>query len=151
MAWSGSKIYAYTVLNSMNKGTSSMSCAADTFNVALYGTGTPVNTGTTLVSTGYAASWNTCTEVTSANYTAGGQVIASPTSSQTTNVWSFKCATNSSWTPVSLTAYGCLIYDATAVGNPGLCFLDFGGAQTVAAGTFTVAYTGNTICTITLT
>jgi len=151
MAWAGSKIYAYAVLNAMNKGTGSLTCSSDTFNCALYGTGTPVNTGTTLASTEYGASWNTCTEVSSANYSVGGLALTSPTSTQTTNVWSFKCTTNSSWTPVTLTAYGCLIYDSTVSGNPGLCFLDFGGAQTVAAGTFTVAYTGNVIATITLT
>ena len=152
MAWPGkSQIYAYTVLNSMNKGSSSIDFDADAFKIALYGTGTPVNTGTTLVSTEYGASWNTCTEVgNSGTYSATGSALTSPTSTQSTNTWVFACSTANSWTGATITAYGALIYSDTAAGKPGFCYLDFLGSQTVTGGTFTVTYAPN-IAVITLT
>ena len=152
MAWPGkSQIYAYTVLNAMNKGTGSLTANSDTFKIALYGTGTPVNTGTTLVSTEYAASWNTCTEVSnSGTYAAGGSALTSPTSTQSSNTWVFACTTANSWTSATIAAYGALIYDSTVSGSPGLCYLDFLGLQSVTTGTFTVTYAPN-IAVITLT
>ena len=152
MAWPGkSQIYAYTILASMNQLTGKQTCSSDTYKIALYGTGTPVNTGTTLASTEYGASWNTCTEVSnSGTYSAGGSALTSPTSTQSTNTWVFACSTANSWTGATITAYGALIYDSTVSGNPGLCYLDFLGVQTVTSGTFTVTYAPN-IAVITLT
>ena len=152
MAWPGkSQIYAFTILTSMNKGTGSMTCNSDTFKIALYGTGTPVNTGTTLVSTEYGATWNTCTEVSnSGTYSAGGSSLTSPTSTQSTNTWVFACTTANSWTSATISAFGALIYDSTVSGDPGLCYLDFLGNQSVTSGTFTVTYAPN-IAVITLT
>ena len=153
MAWPGkSQIYAYTVLNQMNSGTSHFSCGSDTFKLALYGTGTPVNTGTTLVSTEYGASWNTCTESSATTgYTAGGTALTSPTSTQSTNTWVFACSTAISWTVTGgLSAYGGLVYDSTNA-NAGLAYLDFLGVQTVTgSGTFTVTFAPN-IAVITCT
>ena len=152
MAWPGkSQIYAFTVVNSFNVGASNMTMGTDTFNIALYGTGTPVNTGTTLVSTEYAASWNTCTEVSnSGTYAAGGSALVSPTSLQSTNTWVFACTTANSWTSATIAAFGALIYDHTVAAHPGLCYLDFLGSQSVTGGTFTVTYAPN-IAVITLT
>jgi hypothetical protein len=152
MAWPGSsKIYAYYVLNQFNQIASTSNAGSDAFYMALYGTGTPVNTGTTLASTEYGASWNTCTEVTaSGTYAAGGSTLTSPTSTQSTNTWVFACTTAISYTSATITAYGCLIYDHTVAAKPGLCFLDFLGAQTVTGGTFTVTFAPN-IAVITLT
>ena len=46
MAWPGkSQIYAYFVLNQFNQIASTATLASDTLKMALYGTGTPVNTG----------------------------------------------------------------------------------------------------------
>ena len=151
MAWPGkSQIYAYSVLASVNQLTGKQTMNSDTYKLALYGTGTPVNTGTTLVSTEYGASWNTCTEVSSSGYTAGGTALTSPTNTQSTNTVVFACSTAISWTGVSITAYGGLVYDSTVSGNPGWCYLDFLGAQTVASGTFTVTFAPN-ISVLTLT
>lgn len=151
MAWPGkSQVYAYTIFNSMNKGTSSFTCNSDTFKIALYGTGTPVNTGTTLASTEYGTTWNTCTEVSnSGTYAAGGSSLTSPTSTQSTNTWVFACTTANSWTGATIAANGALIYDSTNA-NGGLCYLDFLGSQSVTAGTFTVTYAPN-IAVLTMT
>ena len=154
MAWPGSsKIYAYAILNAMNAGTGAINAGSDTFKIALYGTGTPVNTGTTLAATEYGTTWNTCTEVgNSGSYSAGGSSLTSPTSTQSTNTWVFACSTANSWTSATISAYGALIYDHTtdSGANPGLCFLDFLGDQSVTGGTFTVTYEPN-VAVITLT
>lgn len=152
MAWPGkSQIYAYFILNQFNRIASESTVNTDTFNMALYGTGTPVNTGTTLASTEYGASWNTCTEVSnSGTYSAGGAALTSPTSTQSTNTWVFACTTAISFTSATISAYGCLIYDSTVAAKPGLCYLDFLGDQSVVGGTFTVTFAPN-IAVITCT
>jgi hypothetical protein len=152
MAWPGkSQIFTYTVLASFNQLTGKQTMNSDTYKLALYGTGTPVNTGTTLASTEYGATWNTCTEVSnSGTYSAGGSALTSPTSTQSTNTVVFACTTAISWTGTTLTAYGALVYDSTVSGNPGLCYLDFLGAQSVTSGTFTVTFAPN-IAVVTLT
>ena len=151
MAWPGkSQIYAYSVLVQYNQLTGKQTANSDTYKMALYGTGTPVNTGTTLASTEYGASWNTCTEVSnSGTYAAGGAALTSPTSTQSTNTWVFACSTAISFTSATIAAYGCLIYDSTVSGTPGLCYLDFLGSQSVTSGTFTVTFAPN-IAVITL-
>lgn len=152
MAWPGkSQIYAYYILNQFNQIASTGNLSSDTCKIALYGNGTPVNTGTTLVSTEYAASWNTCTEVSnSGTYAAGGSALVSPTSTQSTNQWIYACTTANSWTSATITAFGALIYDSTVAAHPGLCFLDFLGQQQVTGGTFTVTYAPN-IAVVTMT
>lgn len=154
MAWPGkSQIYAYAVLNVFNAGVGAINAGSDSFKMALYGNGTPVNTGTSLAVTEYGTTWNTCTEVAnSGTYAAGGSALTSPTSTQSTNTWVFACTTAISWTSATITAYGSLVYDHTtdSGANPGLCYLDFLGVQTVTAGTFTVTFAPN-IAVITLT
>lgn len=145
MAWPGSsKILTYTVLASMNNLTGAQDLDTDVYKLALYGNGTPVNTGTTLASTEYGSTWNTCTEVSnSGTYAAGGSALTSPTSTQSGNQWIFACTTPVSFTGATITAYGALIYDSTISGNPGLGFLDFLGPQTVSAGAFNVSFAPN--------
>jgi hypothetical protein len=45
-----------------------------------------------------------------------------------------------SFTSATITAYGALIYNDTAAGDPTVCVLDFGGAKTSTAGTFTIVF-----------
>jgi hypothetical protein len=154
MAWPGkSQIYAYTVLAQFNQLTGSQNAGSDSYKIALYGTGTPVNTASSLAATEYGTTWNTCTEVSnSGTYAAGGSVLTSPTSAQSTNTWVFACTTANSWTGATISSYGALIYDHTtdSGANPGLAYLDFLGDQSVTGGTFTVTYAPN-IAVITLT
>lgn len=152
MAWPGkSQIYAYFVLNQFNQIASTATLASDTLKMALYGTGTPVNTSTTLAATEYGVSWNTCTEVSnSGTYAAGGAALTSPSSAQSTNTWVLSCSTAISFTGATITSYGCLIYDSTVAAHPGICYLDFLGQQIVTGGTFTVTFAPN-IAVITLT
>jgi len=45
-----------------------------------------------------------------------------------------------SFTGVTLTARGALIYNDTAAGDPAVAVLDFGGDKTATAGTFTIQF-----------
>jgi len=60
-----------------------------------------------------------------------------PTSSGTTAFTDFA---DLSFTSATITAYGAMIYNNTAAGDPSVCILDFGGAKTSTSGTFTIIF-----------
>jgi hypothetical protein len=75
----------------------------------------------------------------SGTYAAGGGTLTSvtPTSSGTTALTDFA---DLSFTSATITAFGALIYNDTAAGDPSVCVLDFGGAKTSTSGTFTIIF-----------
>jgi hypothetical protein len=75
----------------------------------------------------------------SGSYAAGGGLLTNvtPTSSGTTAFTDFA---DLSFTTATITAFGALIYNDTAAGDPTVCVLDFGGAKTSTAGTFTIVF-----------
>jgi hypothetical protein len=75
----------------------------------------------------------------SGSYAAGGGTLTNitPTSSGTTAFTDFA---DLSFTSATITAFGALIYNDTAAGDPTVCVLDFGGAKTSTAGTFTIVF-----------
>ena len=150
MAWSTSAVFAFSVLQ---VGRNAVKYSTDSYNVALYAsnTMTPDRTVSTAVLTEYAGSgsqWVTGNEVSSTNYVAGGASVTSPTWTQASNVLTFTSAGTPTWSNVSFTTYGCLVYDTTA-SNQGLSFNYFGGQQTVTSGTFTVTWNASGIATFT--
>jgi hypothetical protein len=78
----------------------------------------------------------------SGTYTAGGGVLTNvtPTSTGTTAFTDFA---DLSFTSATITAFGALIYNDTAAGDPTVCVLDFGGAKTSTGGTFTIIFPAN--------
>ena len=85
----------------------------------------------------------TSNEVTSSSYTAGGKALVN----QGVKVSSAVAITDFadvSWTGVTLSARGSLIYNTTTDGGSGttdaVCVLDFGGVKTATAGTFTIQF-----------
>ena len=76
-------------------------------------------------------------EVASANYTAGGFTLTNvdPSVSGTTAMATFSA--NPSWTNVTFTTSQALIYNDSQ-SDKAVAVLDFGGNQTVTAGTFTI-------------
>jgi hypothetical protein len=59
-------------------------------------------------------------------------------------------ATDHAWSAATFTAYGAVIYDATVgATNNLICAIDFGGAKTVSAGTFTIVWDAAGIITLT--
>lgn len=150
MAWSASKVFAYSVLQ---VGSNAVKYSSDAYKVALYSsnTMTPDNTVTTAALTEYngtSSQWVTANEVSGTGYTAGGVSVSSPTWTQSTNVITFTSAGTPQWTSASFTAYGGLVYDTTVL-NEGLCYNYFGGAQTVTSGTFTINWNASGIATFT--
>lgn len=104
----------------------------DTFKLALYDN----SASFTAATTAYTA---TNEVANSGSYAAGGGTLTNitPTSSGTTAFTDFA---DLSFTSATITAYGALIYNDTAAGDPSVVVLDFGGAKTSTAGTFTIIF-----------
>jgi hypothetical protein len=108
---------------------------ADTFKFALYQTTATIGPTTTA----YTASG----EVSSGNYTAGGNAITNgtaPTSSGTTAYWTPSASV--SWTTVSFTTDCALLYNDTQ-GDRSVGSYTF-SSQTVSSGNFTLTMPANT-------
>jgi len=104
----------------------------NTFKLAMYDN----SASFTAATTAYTA---TNEVANSGTYSAGGGTLTNvtPTSSGTTAFTDFA---DLSFTSATITAYGAMIYNDSAVGNPSVCILDFGGAKTSTAGTFTIVF-----------
>ena len=114
------------------KGVHNFSTGGNTFKLALYNNSASFTAATT--------AYTTTNEVAaSGSYAAGGGSLTNvtPTSSGTTALTDFA---DLSFTTATITAYGALIYNDTATGNPAVAVLDFGGAKTSTAGTFTIVF-----------
>jgi hypothetical protein len=103
----------------------------DTFKLALYGNTASLDASTTAYTSSGEVS-------NSGTYTAGGGTLVNQgvTVSGTTGFTDFA---DISFTSATITAYGALIYNSTN-SNRAVCVLDFGGAKTSTAGTFTVIF-----------
>lgn len=102
------------------------------FKLALYDNSASFTAATT-------AYTNTNEVANSGTYSAGGGALTNvtPTSSGTTAFTDFA---DLSFTSATITAYGAMIYNNTAAGDPSVCILDFGGAKTSTNGTFTIIF-----------
>jgi hypothetical protein len=104
----------------------------DTFKLALYDNSASFTAATT--------AYTVTNEVAnSGSYAAGGGTLTNvtPTSTGTTAFTDFA---DLSFTSATITAFGALIYNDTAAGDPAVCVLDFGGAKTSTSGTFTIIF-----------
>jgi hypothetical protein len=104
----------------------------NTFKLALYDNSASFTAATT--------AYTPTNEVpNSGSYAAGGGTLTNvtPTTSGTTAFTDFA---DLSFTSATITAYGALIYNDSAAGDPTVCVLDFGGAKTSTAGTFTIIF-----------
>jgi hypothetical protein len=77
--------------------------------------------------------------------TQGGQALAGKAVTEAaTTKWD---ATDIEWTSATFTAAHAVIWDSTA-GNDLICSIDFGGNQSVVAGTFKIQWHANGIITL---
>ena len=107
----------------------------NTFKLALYDN----SASFTAATTAYTA---TNEVAASGSYSAGGGALTNvtPTSTGTTAFTDFA---DLSFTSATITAFGALIYNDSAAGDPTVCVLDFGGAKTSTSGTFTIIFPTN--------
>jgi len=84
-------------------------------------------------------SFTTSGQVSSSGYTTGGKALVN-SGVKVSGAIAITNFANVSFTGVTLTARGALIYNDTAAGDPAVCVLDFGGDKTATAGTFTVQF-----------
>ena len=105
--------------------------SGNTFNIALYTSSASLGAGTT--------AYTTSNEVSGTNYTAKGQALTNvtPTSSSTTALTDF---TDETFSNVTLTARGALIFNDSASGDPAVCVLDFGSDKSASSGDFTTVF-----------
>jgi len=104
----------------------------NTFKLALYDNSASFTAATT--------AYTVTNEVAaSGTYSAGGGALTNvtPTSSGTTAFTDFA---DLSFTTATITAFGAMIYNDSAAGDPSVCILDFGGAKTSTSGTFTIVF-----------
>jgi len=132
MAFSGNYMctsFKVELLKAVHNFTAS---TGNTFKLALYDNSASLTAATT--------AYTATNEVSaSGSYSAGGGALTNvtPTSSGTTAFTDFA---DLSFTSATITAYGAMIYNDTAAGDPSVCILDFGGAKTSTNGTFTIIF-----------
>ena len=100
-----------------------------TYKIALYNANANLDSTTT--------TYTSTNEVTGTGYTAGGQVITPSVSYDNTTNTAYVTFGNVTWTPVSFTCRGALVYNSTT--NAACFVLNFGSDKT-ANSSFTVQF-----------
>lgn len=159
MAWSASAIFREFVTDALaNAVAYDLSGTPDTITAALYNNTTAPDKDSAL--TGYnegSSQWVTANEVIDTtgggtDWPAAGVNVASPAlTNPSTGVIMFDGTDTASGATADIAnAWGCLVYDNTLAGDPGICFNYFGGANSVTNGTFTIVWNANGIFRITV-
>ena len=109
--------------------------SSDTYKLAMYTSAATLGAST--------ENYATTNEVSSSGYTAGGSALVNQ-GVKVSSAVAITSFANLSFTGVTLSAQGALIYNTTTDGGSGttdaLCVLDFGGVKTATAGTFTIQF-----------
>ena len=132
MAFSGNYMCTSFKVELMQAVHNFTTSTGNTFKLALYDN----SPSFTAATTAYTSSGEVAN---SGTYAAGGGALTNvtPTSSGTTAFTDFA---DLSFTSATITAYGAMIYNDSAAGDPAVCILDFGGAKTSTNGTFTIIF-----------
>ena len=111
------------------------SAGGDTFKLAMFTSAATLGASTT--------NYATANEVSSSGYTAGGKALVNQGVKVSSGV-AITDFSDLSFTGVTLTARGALIYNTTTDGGSAttdaVCVLDFGGDKTATSGTFTIQF-----------
>ena len=132
-----SGIYNRFKANLMNK---EVDLEADTIKCAL------LDNSHTFTATHNTWSQVSANEISGTGYTANGQNLASKAVTQAATT-DFDAA-DVSWTSATFTAYHAVLYDDTLAGDDLICSFDFGGAESVSSGTFTIQWHADGIITM---
>jgi hypothetical protein len=162
MAWSASNVFQEWVKNPLFNGstggpTGYTGYLTDTMNVALFASGITPDRTAAVASTGYNTGvWITGNEKTgSSEWVAGGRALASKTNAASAGTVTLDAADLTGSASITMSSVeGCLVYNNTitagTIAKQGMCFLWFGGAQSVTAGTFSVVFNAAGIMTATV-
>lgn len=132
-----SGIYNRCKANLMNK---EIDLEADTIKVML------MNNSHSFDATHNTLSQVSTNQITGTGYTSGGATLTNKAVTQaSTTKWD---ADDVEWTTASFTAYHAVIYDDTTTNDDLILSLDFGGAQTITAATFKIAFDAAGIVTL---
>ena len=131
------------ICNSFKKellqGSHDFDASTDVYKLAMYTSLATLGASTT--------NYITNNEVSSSSYTAGGKALVNSGVKMSSAV-AFTDFADVSWTGVTLSARGSLIYNTQTNGGTGttdaVCVLDFGGVKTATSGTFTIQFPANT-------
>ena len=123
------------------QGSHDFDASTDTYKLAMYKSTATLGKSTTNYSPNLGA---TGTEVSNTGtYTAGGKALVNQGVKMSSSIAITDFA-NLSFTGVTLTARGALIYNTQTNGGTGttdaVCVLDFGGDKTATSGTFTIQF-----------
>ena len=105
-----------------------------TFKLALYDSSASIGADTTSYAVGITGQ-----VPDTGQYVAGGGTLVNALVS-VNGTTAFVDFNDLSFTGVTLTARGALIYNDSAAGDPAVAVLDFGGDKTATAGTFTIQF-----------
>jgi len=156
MSWSNSKIFRQ-YLADMAGNTAALDLDADTIKVSLHNNSITPNQDVSAANSAFNAGvWATTNEVTDAtNWVSGGRALSGKSVDVGTAATVFFDATDlAGGGTVTLSAFfGCLVYDdtlAAPVADQGICFVYFGGSQSVTGGNVTLQWHANGLWRITL-
>lgn len=149
---SNSKVFTSFPTDAFNR-TAAFDLNSDTFKIAQFGnSGTPDQTVASANTAFNAGQWVTGNEVIATGWPTGGLALASVTSTFSSTTYTFDAADKSGGASDTITnAYGCHIYDdtlTTPVADQGVCYLAYGGANSVVSGTFTTSFHASGIFTL---
>lgn len=160
MAWSASAMFREFITDAFANAVAYdlSGTGIDTFKSALFNNSITPDKDSAL--TGYnegSSQWTTTNEVIDASgggtdWPAGGVAIGSPALSNPSSgvvMWDGNDIASGATADIA-NAYGCLDYDDTLTGDPGICFRYFGGANSVSGGLFTVVNHTNGIFRVTV-
>jgi hypothetical protein len=109
--------------------------SGNVFKLALYTSAATLNSATTVYT-------STNEVANTGQYVTGGGVLTNISPVVSSGV-AFIDFADISFTGVTLTAAGCLIYNTSAT-NKAVCVLDFGGDKSATSGTFTIQFPADT-------
>lgn len=145
MAWTASGLYLLNWIDLLDATQLAIDTSLTTHKIAMYN-----NTETPNFST--EVSYAATNEVIGTGYTAGGQVVVSPTTTETpTGTLTYDLGDQVWASPTSVTARGAKLYADALVGNNLIVGINFGSDFTSTSGTFTIQFAAAGVFTIDLT
>ena len=146
MAWSNSRVFIQTMVDQLD-GTQVLDLDTDTFNVSLYNdTITPSHTVAATAAAKAGGVWASGEVFEAGEWPTGGRPLVTPDVTSVTSQyvrWDAADTASVGATADLAAVFGCHIYDDTATtpqADAGVCYIYFGGTNSVTNGTFTVVW-----------